>query len=125
MLGEYPPMHLVTEQTAHTNRTGMKQFLLPIKNVGSEEFSVGIAHPFGSHKACRNGPTIQTTIPQSNQVTRWGHSDWEFPPLGILKSGTDVKSGIFGRNINNHTGVNPQDTPKPLARILTEQRSSP
>ena len=83
---------------------------------------VGITHPFRSHKACCNGPTIQTTIPQSNQVTRWGHSDWEFP-LGILKSGTDVKSGIFGRNINNHTGVNPQDTPKTTSPDINRAKS--
>ena len=54
-------------------------------------------------------PDIQPTIVQYNQLNGWIHSDWE-SPLGILKSSTDVQSGGFGRNIDNCTGVNPQET---------------
>ena len=76
-LDEYPPINMVTEKLAHTKRYGKKQFLLPIKTVGSEEFSVGIVIPFRIHRACRNDLTIQTTIIKFNQSNGWIHSDYE------------------------------------------------
>ena len=88
-IGLYSHKPLVMEQPAHTKSAGMKQFSLPIKTIESEEFSVGIVHPFRSHVARRNYPTIQPTIAHPNQVTGWGHSDRDFP-IGSLKSGTDV-----------------------------------
>ena len=106
-LGECPSKHLVTEQPAHTNSTAVKKFLLTIKTLGYEEFSMGITHPFRIHGSCRNGPTIQPNTVHSNQATRWGHSD-RYSPLRSLKIGTGVRSGVFGRNVDKFTGVNPQ-----------------
>ena len=79
-----------------------------IKTVGSEEFLEGIAHPFRRHVARQNDPTIQLTIVHPNQTTGWGEIDWDYYPLGSLKSGIDVQSGVFGRNADNRTRVNPQ-----------------
>ena len=75
LLGEYPPKNLVKEQPSRTNIDGVKQFLLLIETVGSEEFSVLIMHPFRSHGARRNNLTIQLTIIHSNQSARWLPSD--------------------------------------------------
>ena len=86
----YPSKHLVTEIPSHTNSAGIKQFLLPIETVWSEEFFVGITPSFRSHGSRCNYPNIQPNIVHYNQATGWGHSDWDYLPLGILKSGTDV-----------------------------------
>ena len=72
------------------------------------KLSVVVANPFRNHKANRKKPTIQPTIVHFNQATVPGHSDWDYFPLGSLDSGTDVP--ISGRNIYNHTGMNPTDT---------------
>ena len=66
------------------------QVLLPIETGGSENFWVEIAHPFSNHIARWNNRYIQPTIVHSNHETGWGHSDWGYFPLGILKSGADV-----------------------------------
>ena len=102
LLGNSPPRNLVTEQPA--------QVLLKVKTGGYEKFLVGIAHPFRNHRARWNEPNIQPTILHSNQDTGWGHSDQEYYPLRSLKSGTDIISVGYGRNIDTHTWVNPQGT---------------
>ena len=58
----YPPMHLVITKPAHTHRAGMKQLSWPIVFVGYEEFLIGVAHPFESHRSRGKDPTIQPTI---------------------------------------------------------------
>ena len=78
------------EQPSHTKRVRTKQFSLLMGTIGSEELSVGITHPFRSHRARRKNTTIQPTIVQSKQSTGWGHSDQDYTPLGILNSGTYV-----------------------------------
>ena len=69
---------------------------------------VGIVNLFRNHTANQTEPTIQPTIVHYNQATVTGHSDWEYLPLRILDSGTDVRSRGSGKNIDNHAGVNPQ-----------------
>ena len=82
---------------------------------------VGIAHPFRTHRANWHGPTIQPNITHSNQATGWGHSDWDYPPLRILDSGTDIRSRGSGQKIDNHTGVNPQG---PIGTIIPYTNSA-
>ena len=62
--GKFPPMDLVTEQ--------LDQVLFTIKTGRSEKFSVGIAHPFNTHREIWNAPNIQPTIVKSNQSTKMG-----------------------------------------------------
>ena len=83
----------------------LSQVLLPIESWESENFSIVIAHPFSTQRSIWNDLTIQLTIVHSNQATRWGHSDRDYLPLGILKSDTDVLSKGSGRNIDNRIGV--------------------
>ena len=103
----------------------MKQFLLPIVTLGSEELYVGIAHPFSSQIACWNNPTIQPTIVHSNQANGWGHSDWYYFPIMSLKNGTDVRSGESGYNIDNRTEVNPQGPVRTIIPDINILRSFP
>ena len=56
----------------------------------SIKFSVGIAHPFRTHAANQNEPTIQPNLVHSNQATGSGHIYWDYSPLRSLDSGTDV-----------------------------------
>ena len=57
---------------------------------GSSKFSVGIAHPFRTHRANLNDPSIQLTIVHYDQEPVLGHSDLYYFPLGSLDSGNDV-----------------------------------
>ena len=98
------------------------QFWLPIENLGSEKFLVGIAHTLSNHRTRHNDPTIQPTIFHSNQETGWVHSDWEYFHIGSLKSGTDVRSGGFGKNIDYRTGLNTQ---VPIRTIIPDINSAP
>ena len=60
-------------------------------------------------------PTIQLATAQFNQVTATGHSDQKHFPIGILNSGIDVPK--YGRNIDNHTDINPQE---PIVTTIPE-----
>ena len=102
----------------------MKQFLLPIVTVGSEELSVVISHPFSSHRARWNNLTIQLTIVHYNQAIVWWHSDWYFF-IRIFKSGIDVQSRWFGNNIYNLTGVDPQGPIGTISPDINSARSFP
>ena len=75
---------------------------------GYVKFSVGITHPFRTHRENHNEPTIQLTTVESNQANRRWHSDWYYSHIGSLDSCTDDQSRGSRRNIYNRTGVNPQ-----------------
>ena len=92
---------------------------LPIKTGFSEKFLLGIAHPSRIHRARQNALNIKPTIFHSNRTTGWGKIDRE-SPLRSFNSGTDVLTGRSGRNIDNHTGVNPQRT----IRIINQDINS-
>ena len=100
LLGTYPPRNMMTQQLA--------QVLLLTEIWGSVKLLVGIDHPYRTHRENQNDPTMQPTIIHSNQSTVWIHSDQDYSPLGILDSGTDVRSLGSGQNIDNCTRVNPQ-----------------
>ena len=67
MLGKRLSSNLMVEQP------GQLSLLIEIR--GHEEFLVGIKHPFRTDKANQNDRTIQPTMFQSNQETRWRHND--------------------------------------------------
>ena len=52
-------------------------------------------------------PTIQTTIVHLKESTRLGHIDQNHFLVSSLNSGIYVPRS--GRNIDNHTGMNPQE----------------
>ena len=84
MLGKSISSNLVTgmEQPA--------QVFFSTKIGGSVKFSVGIVHTFMTHTENRDGLTIQPTIVHSDQATGPVLSYWDYFPIRILDSGTDV-----------------------------------
>ena len=81
----------------------LEEILLPTTEIGG---SVSIANTLRTDTDNRTDPTIQPTIVHIDQATKRVQSDQNHFPIGILNSGIGVP--IYGRNIDNHTGMNPQ-----------------
>ena len=90
--------------------------MLPTTEIGG---SVSITNTLRAYTENWTDPTIQPTIIHFKQVTGPGHSDPNHFPIKSLNIGTDVPRS--GRNIDNHTRMNPQG---PIVNINPESNGS-
>ena len=81
--------------------------------------SVSIAKKLRTDISNRKDPTIQTTIVHLNQWTELWHSGQNHLPTGSFNSVIYVFRS--GRNIDNHTGINPQG---PIMTTIPESTRS-
>ena len=79
------------------------KILLPTTKIGR---SITIANTLRTDTENRTDPTIQPKILHPKQATEMVHSECNHFPIRNLNSGIDVT--IYGRNIDNPTGMNPQ-----------------
>ena len=72
------------------------QILLPTTVIGESVSTVNILR---TETANRTDPTIQPSIAHIKQANKLGHSDWNYPPFRIRKSGNKM-SVDFGPNVD-------------------------
>ena len=79
------------------------QILLPTTEIGG---SRSIDNTLRTHTANHKYPTSQPDFVQLKKKTGPGHNYWNHVFIVSLNSGIDFP--IYGRNIDNNTGINPQ-----------------